>query len=71
MHGVQSPSKGDPPSPTRSSAPLYPLLRALFPKSVTNTEELGRAMIRAARGEAPKKILEPADLIALGSVPNS
>ena len=66
MHGVQSPSKG-----TRRAYAIigvaYPVLRALFPKSVTNTEELGRAMIRAARGEAPKKVLEPADLIALGS----
>jgi len=70
MHGVQSPSKG-----TRRAYAIvgvaYPLLRALFPKSVTNTEELSRAMIRAARGEAPKKILEPADLIALGTVLNS
>ena len=65
MHGIVSPSKW-----TRRGyavvGALYPLLRALFPKSVTNTEELGRAMIRAARGESPKKILEPPDLIALG-----
>jgi uncharacterized protein YbjT (DUF2867 family) len=65
MHGVKSPSKVT----RRAYAVIgvaYPLLRALFPKSVTNTEELARAMIRAARGEAPKRILEPADLIALG-----
>jgi|SRR5689334_3854712 len=65
MHGVRSPTKA-----TRRGyalmSPLYPLLRAAFPKSITNTEELARAMIRAARGEAPKRILEPADLVALG-----
>jgi uncharacterized protein YbjT (DUF2867 family) len=65
MHGVKSPTKA-----TRRGytimGPFYPLLRATFPKSITNTEELARAMIRAARGETPKKILEPADLIALG-----
>ena len=70
MHGVKSPSKG-----TRRAyaivGTIYPLLRALFPRSVTNTEELARAMIRAARGEAPKRILEPADLIALGSTVRS
>jgi uncharacterized protein YbjT (DUF2867 family) len=66
MHGVSSPSQW-----TRRGyavfGVLYPLLRALFPKSVTNTEELGRAMIHAARGGAgTKRILEPADLIGLG-----
>jgi uncharacterized protein YbjT (DUF2867 family) len=70
MHGIASPSKW-----TRRAYDVvgltYPLLRALFPRSVTNTEELARAMIRAARGESQKKILEPADLIALGSTVRS
>lgn len=46
--------------------PLLPLVRAIAPGAVISTEELGRAMIRAARQGAPKRILEPRDLRALG-----
>jgi uncharacterized protein YbjT (DUF2867 family) len=45
--------------------PLIPLLRKLFPKYVTTTEVLGRAMIKAAREGAPKKVLESQDINAL------
>jgi uncharacterized protein YbjT (DUF2867 family) len=45
--------------------PLIPLLRKLFPKYVTTTEVLGRAMIKAARKGAPKKVLESQDINAL------
>jgi uncharacterized protein YbjT (DUF2867 family) len=38
--------------------PLYPLLKALFPKYVTTTEIVGRAMIAVARQGAPTRILE-------------
>jgi hypothetical protein len=34
---------------------------------VITTEELGRAMIRAARQGAPQRILEPRELRALGA----
>ncbi|MES1172041.1 MAG: NAD(P)H-binding protein [Bacteroidota bacterium] len=44
---------------------LYPLLRRLFPGTITNTEEIGRAMIRAARSGAPRTVLENADISAL------
>ena len=47
--------------------PLLPLVRAIAPGAVITTEELGRAMIRAAREGAPKRVLENRDLIALGS----
>jgi uncharacterized protein YbjT (DUF2867 family) len=46
-------------------APLFPVLRALFPRHVTTTRELGRAMLRAARQGAAKGVLEPPDIIAL------
>ena len=46
--------------------PLLPLLRAVAPGAVITTEELGRAMIRAARGDAPKRVLESRDLRQLG-----
>jgi uncharacterized protein YbjT (DUF2867 family) len=42
--------------------PLLPLLRRLFPDSILTTEEIGRAMINAAKWGAPKKILEISDI---------
>jgi hypothetical protein len=42
-------------------------VRAVAPGSVITTEELGRAMIRAARHGAPKRVLENVDLRALGA----
>jgi hypothetical protein len=45
--------------------PLFPVLRALFPKSVTTTEEMGRAMLEGAKHGAPKPMLESPDIIAL------
>ncbi|MCM3873923.1 MAG: hypothetical protein ND895_24810 [Pyrinomonadaceae bacterium] len=46
--------------------PLLPLVRAIFPRAVITTEELGRAMIRTVRQGAPKRVLENRDLRALG-----
>ena len=43
--------------------PLMPLLRRLFPRQITTTEELGRAMLAVAKNGAPKKVLEGADII--------
>ena len=47
--------------------PLLPLVQAIAPGAVVTTEELGRAMIRAAREGAPKRVLENRDLRALGA----
>jgi hypothetical protein len=47
-------------------APLWPILQWLWPKGVITSEELGRAMILAARQSGPKRVLESADLVALG-----
>jgi uncharacterized protein YbjT (DUF2867 family) len=47
--------------------PLLPLVRMIAPGAVITTEELGRAMIRAAREGAPGRVLENRDLIALGA----
>jgi uncharacterized protein YbjT (DUF2867 family) len=49
--------------------PLLPLIRAIAPGAVITTEELGRAMIRAARYGAPKRVLESRDLRALAATP--
>ena len=48
--------------------PLLPVVRAIAPGAVITTEELGRAMIHAAREGAPKRVLENRDLRALGEL---
>jgi uncharacterized protein YbjT (DUF2867 family) len=40
------------------TAPLLPALRSLFPKYITTTELIGRAMINVAKTGAPQTILE-------------
>jgi hypothetical protein len=40
-------------------------LKALFPKFITTTEQVGRAMIRIAKQGAPKRLLENSDINAL------
>lgn len=47
-------------------APLVPLLTALFPRWSTTTERLGRAMLRVVREGGPSRVLEAAELDALG-----
>ncbi|HEX9390905.1 MAG TPA: NAD(P)H-binding protein [Usitatibacteraceae bacterium] len=43
-------------------APLMPALNAWFPKYVTTTEKLGRAMLRVAKVGSNKQILENLDI---------
>ncbi|HEX3697214.1 MAG TPA: epimerase [Polyangia bacterium] len=45
--------------------PLIPLLRLVFPRSVTTTENIGRAMLVVARRGAPNPIIESAEIDAL------
>jgi uncharacterized protein YbjT (DUF2867 family) len=45
--------------------PLLPLLKSRFPKYVTTTEKLGRAMLIAAKDGAPKSVLECSDINSL------
>jgi uncharacterized protein YbjT (DUF2867 family) len=45
--------------------PLLPLLLRMFPKHVTTTEQMGRAMLRVARQGYPKAVLEAADIVTL------
>jgi len=44
------------------SGPLFPVMKKLFPKYMTTTEQLGRAMIKAAKHGAPKQVLEAEDI---------
>jgi uncharacterized protein YbjT (DUF2867 family) len=46
-------------------APMYPLLRLAFGKYMTTTEELGRAMLQAAKRGAPKRVIENSDIASL------
>jgi uncharacterized protein YbjT (DUF2867 family) len=64
MHGVKS--------KTRlyrliyvATAPLFPVLRRAFPRIVTSSETLGRAMLKVASAGAPKRILESRDINAV------
>jgi uncharacterized protein YbjT (DUF2867 family) len=65
MHGERSKAPGSSVLLTVLS-PLWPILQWLWPDRVITTEELGRAMILAARKGGPKHVLESADLVALG-----
>jgi uncharacterized protein YbjT (DUF2867 family) len=49
------------------TAPLYPILRRVFPRSLTTTEQMGRAMIEVARHGAPTRILETRDIVRLAT----
>lgn len=49
----------------RIFAPVYPLLRSLFPRMVTDTEEVGRAMINAVLYGSEKQTLENKHIIEL------
>ncbi len=42
--------------------PLYPVWKLLFPKYVTTTECVGRAMLKVAKRGAPKRVLENQDI---------
>jgi uncharacterized protein YbjT (DUF2867 family) len=44
------------------TTPLLPLLVRLFPRHVTTTEQIGRAMLTAAKKGAPKQLLESKDI---------
>jgi uncharacterized protein YbjT (DUF2867 family) len=48
---------------------LFPLFKALFPRSVTTTEDLGRAMLEVAKRGASKPILEPRDITVIKPLP--
>jgi hypothetical protein len=42
--------------------PLYPLMKMLFPRYVTTTEQVGRAMLKVAKQGAQKSVLENWDI---------
>ena len=42
--------------------PIFPVLKAVFPKHMTTTRELARAMLQVAKHGAAKRVLESADI---------
>jgi uncharacterized protein YbjT (DUF2867 family) len=46
--------------------PLLPVLKALFPRSIVTTEQVGRVMLRLARSGYSKHVLEANDIADLG-----
>jgi uncharacterized protein YbjT (DUF2867 family) len=51
----------------RLATPLLPILRRLFPSSVTTTERVGQAMIRVANGGFVRRVLETKDINAVAT----
>jgi uncharacterized protein YbjT (DUF2867 family) len=49
--------------------PIVSLLAKLFPRLVTNTERVGRAMLAVAKRGAPRPLIEHADINAIGREP--
>ncbi len=47
--------------------PLFPALRAIFPRSITTTEQLGQAMLTVANRGYPKQVLEARDITGVVS----
>ena len=64
LHGIRSKTRLYQALYTALS-PILPLLRSAFPKYVTTTEQLGRAMLKVAKQGFPRPILESKDINAL------
>ena len=59
LHGIRSKTKAYQIFYT-IGGPLLPLLKRLFPRAITTTEQIGRAMLNVARHGAPSTILDSA-----------
>ena len=51
----------------RVIGPLYPVLRRLFPRQVTTTVNVGRAMVQVAVTGYPRRIHGPEDINRLAT----
>lgn len=47
------------------ATPLFPLLKVAFPRTITTTERVGRAMLTAAKRGAPNTMLDNAEINSL------
>jgi len=64
LHGITSKTRGYRVA-IAVMRPLFPVMRAMFPRSIATTEQVGRAMIAVARGGAEKTHLENQDITAI------
>jgi uncharacterized protein YbjT (DUF2867 family) len=48
--------------------PIFPLLKTIFSKQITTTEEIGRATLNVVRNGFPKPILEAGDIVQAASI---
>ena len=49
------------------AGPILPWIERRWPQSITTTEKLAQAMLKAAKQGAPKSILDPPDIAALSN----
>jgi hypothetical protein len=66
MHGIESKTAVY-QSVYSVMRPVMPLLQRMFPKHVTTTEQMGRAMLAVAKHGYAKQVLETADIVASGA----
>jgi uncharacterized protein YbjT (DUF2867 family) len=45
------------------TTPIFPILKAIFPRHIATIEEIGRAMLKVARNGFSKSVLEASDII--------
>src|SRR5579872_3096087 len=64
LHGIKSKTRAVQFFYTLSG-PVLPWLERHWPNQITTTEKLGRAMLKAAKQGAPKRVLETSDIAAL------
>lgn len=65
LHGIRSKTRSYRLFYTLTK-PLLPLARKMFPKAIVSTEDVGRAMLNAARRGTGRVILEAGDIARLG-----
>ncbi|MDQ6893868.1 MAG: epimerase [Acidobacteriota bacterium] len=64
LHGIRS-KKGSYRIFYTLARPILPVLKSIFPKAVTTTEQVGRAMLAVARNGYPTPVLETRDINSL------
>jgi len=53
------------------TTPLFPILKTLFPKYMTTTENIGRAMLAIAKHGGPVRLLENRDINEAAAAPSA
>jgi uncharacterized protein YbjT (DUF2867 family) len=61
LHGIRSKTKSYQIFYSITT-PIFPLLKALFPRHIVTTEGMGRAMLNVARNGFPRPVLEASDI---------